>query len=74
MVTDAIRALILEYYGYKIKIFEFISTAHTPKNIMITAEFTGIKPTRQTENMQQIKEAKTFFGISYHHLERLLKM
>jgi len=31
MVTDGIRALILEYYGYSTKVFEFISDAHTPK-------------------------------------------
>jgi SAM-dependent methyltransferase len=31
MVTDGIRSLILEYFGYKTKIFEFISDVHTPK-------------------------------------------
>lgn len=31
MLTDAIRARILEAYAYKTKVFEFISTDHTPK-------------------------------------------
>ncbi|HEV7380724.1 MAG TPA: SAM-dependent methyltransferase, partial [Dyadobacter sp.] len=37
MVTDGIRALLLEYFGYKTKVFQFISDAHTPKNVMIAA-------------------------------------
>ena len=38
MVTDGIRALILEYYGYSTKIVEFVSDSNTPKNVMIVAE------------------------------------
>ena len=34
MITDTIRALIMEANGYKTKIFEFISTEHTGKNII----------------------------------------
>lgn len=36
-VTDALRALLLEWAGYKTKVFEFISTEHTAKNLMIAA-------------------------------------
>lgn len=35
MVTDGIRALIMEYHGYSTKVIEFISDAHTPKNVMV---------------------------------------
>jgi hypothetical protein len=38
MVTDTIRGLLLESEGYRTSIFEFISSEHTAKNIMITAE------------------------------------
>jgi SAM-dependent methyltransferase len=38
MVTDGIRALILNYFGYQTKAVEFISDIHTPKNVMIIAE------------------------------------
>ncbi|VTP96657.1 class I SAM-dependent methyltransferase [Sphingobacterium daejeonense] len=31
MLTDSIRALILEYYGYETKVMQFISDQHTPK-------------------------------------------
>lgn len=78
MVTDGIRALILEYYGYKTKVFEFISDAHTPKNVLVV----GVKPLnplkgtaelkRKEEILQKIKATKAYFGIDYHHLEKLL--
>ena len=75
MVTDGIRALILEYFGYKTKVFEFISDAHTPKNVLVV----GVKRkatsvSEQKEILQKIKDAKTYFGIGYHHLEKLLEL
>ena len=36
-VTDALRAQLLEWAGYRTKVFEFISTEHTAKNTMIAA-------------------------------------
>jgi SAM-dependent methyltransferase len=36
-VTDAIRAQLLEWAGYRTKVFEFVSTEHTAKNLMIAA-------------------------------------
>nr|WP_315420062.1 SAM-dependent methyltransferase [uncultured Pedobacter sp.] len=75
MVTDGIRALILEYFGYKTKVFEFISDAHTPKNVLVV----GVKgkahsAERKAEILQKIKASKEYFGIGYHHLERLLEL
>ncbi|MBP6430327.1 MAG: SAM-dependent methyltransferase [Ferruginibacter sp.] len=67
MVTDAIRAMIMEYHGYKTKVFEFITDAHTHKNIMIVGEKTN-KPKDDTI-LQKIKNAKDFFGIKEHYLE-----
>jgi len=79
MVTDGIRALILEYFGYKTKVFEFISDAHTPKNVLVV----GVKKSPkslvgspmsdgQKVILEKIKSSKEYFGIGYHHLERLL--
>jgi SAM-dependent methyltransferase len=70
MITDGIRALILEYFGYNTKIFEFISDAHTPKNIMIVG--TKTKMERQPALLDKIKQAKASFGIEEHFLEKLL--
>lgn len=37
LVTDAVRAELLEQYGYDTQILEFIDMEHTPKNILIRA-------------------------------------
>lgn len=78
MVTDGIRALIMEYFGYKTKVFEFISDAHTPKNVLVVGirasgsdTFAKNGDARKTEIKQKILESKAYFGIGYHHLERL---
>jgi SAM-dependent methyltransferase len=69
ILTDGIRALLLEAHGYKTKVFEFISTEHTPKNVMIV----GIKNHAKREAIAQIERIKTHYGIAYHHLETLLE-
>lgn len=73
MVTDGLRALLLELHGYRTNLFEFISDAHTPKNIMITA-LRGAAPTpsRRAQLEQEIARAKDQFGIRQHYLESLL--
>lgn len=71
MVTDGIRALVLEYFGYKTKVFEFISDAHTPKNVLIVGTKGKKTEKSQAAALEKIWEAKRFFGIEYHHLERL---
>jgi len=73
MVTDGIRALILEYFGYKTKVFEFISDAHTPKNVLVVGvKGKALSAERKAEVLEKIKASKEYFGIGYHHLERLL--
>ena len=37
LMTDAIRARLLEEQGYDTQILEFIDMEHTPKNILIRA-------------------------------------
>ncbi len=68
LVTDGIRSLLLEANGYKTKVFEFISTEHTPKNVMITAT----QGTGREDALEQIDQIKKDFGIEYHYLEKLL--
>lgn len=38
LLTDSIRALILEDMGYSVDMIEFVDLAHSPKNIMIRAK------------------------------------
>ena len=71
MLTDGLRALLLEAHGYDTKVFEFISLEHTSKNKMILAQ----KRRQHRDNsevLQQIADIKTFYGIQEHCLERLL--
>lgn len=72
MVTDGMRAMLLEYHGYKTKVMEFISDAHTPKNVMIVGIKDDKKVYKDIDILLQFQEAKAYFGIGYHHLERLL--
>ncbi len=74
ILTDAIRALYLEAYGYKTQVFEFISTSHTPKNIIITAlkEHNLREKTPIAEKLNEIKRLKTLFSIEKHYLEDYL--
>jgi len=71
IVTDTIRALLLEAKGYKTKVFEFISTEHTGKNVMVV----GIKHNRPVEKEKyhsEVQKLKQEFGIDKHYLETIL--
>jgi SAM-dependent methyltransferase len=67
MVTDAMRAMILEHFGYSTKVFEFISDVHTPKNVLIVA--TKTKRGKDDGALRKLNDAKEFFGIRKHYLE-----
>ncbi|MCF6364977.1 MAG: SAM-dependent methyltransferase [Bacteroidales bacterium] len=73
IITDGLRALILEAFGYKAKVFEFISTEHTPKNTMVVGTKHNNK-IHKNEILEKINAIKDLFGIEYHHLEKLLKI
>lgn len=70
-ITDGLRALLMEKSGYSTRIFEFISTEHTPKNNMIVGTKGG-KGSGDAE--EQIKAIKDFYGIKEQHLENLLRI
>ena len=72
MLTDGIRSLILEYFGYSTKVFEFVSEAHTPKNVMIVAEKKSKTDNQKQELLKKIEDTKKYFGISFHYLEKLM--
>ncbi|MEQ8362954.1 MAG: SAM-dependent methyltransferase [Cyclobacteriaceae bacterium] len=70
MVTDTIRALILERNNYKSNIFEFISSEHTGKNTMLV----GVKSKHKHDVaviQEKIDRLKTAYEIDYHYLEKL---
>jgi hypothetical protein len=69
-VTDAIRALALEAAGYRTKIFEFISTEHTAKNLMLAAIKTD--KGRDVSAQRQLVDFAAFYGIREQRLVRHL--
>ena len=71
MITDTIRALMMEYYGYKTQIMEFIEMEHTPKNVLLVGRKTGKEPDRLMIS-KEISDLKQRFGIQQHYLETLL--
>ncbi len=72
MVTDTIRALLLEANGYKTKVFEFINTEHTPKNVMIAGVKNETTAAKKEESLEKVRELKAMFNIEQHYLEKLL--
>ena len=73
MVTDSLRALLLESQGYDTKVFEFVALEHTRKNKMILA-VKRRKPVAaaQALALAQVQELKAFYGIREQCLETLL--
>ena len=51
ILTDAVRAEVLETAGYDTQILEFINMEHTPKNLLIRA--VKRNSSKQAFNMQQ---------------------
>ena len=63
LVTDSVRACLLEEQGYDTQILEFIDMEHTPKNILIRA----VKREKRRENTAQktgIKEMMEFLQVN----------
>jgi SAM-dependent methyltransferase len=71
-VTDSLRALLLEWAGYKTKVFEFIATEHTAKNLMITAIKTGRARGADLALATRIRAFAAFYGIREQALARHL--
>ena len=72
MLTDGLRALMLDACGYDTQVFEFIALEHTNKNKMILA-VKRAKPGPADEIWKQVEEIKSFYGIREQCLETLLK-
>ena len=71
MITDTIRALMMEYYGYKTQVMEFIEMEHTPKNVLLVGRKTDKTPDRLMIS-KAIGDLKRQYGIQKHYLETIL--
>jgi SAM-dependent methyltransferase len=67
LVTDALRAELLEMAGYSVQVIEFVDTEHTPKNLMIRAVRRGTR--KDDREYRRLRDA---WGAA-PALERLLQ-
>lgn len=67
IMTDAIRANLLEYSGYKTQILEFIDFTHTPKNLLIRAVKSNISKEHKTKLLSEVETL-----INEYHLDPTL--
>lgn len=74
-VTDALRAQLLECVGYQTKVFEFISTKHTARNLMIAAVR---RPTDSAAGdasaLDRMRAFASFYGIRRQRLAEHLAL
>lgn len=66
LLTDSIRAAVLEDMGYQVDMIEFIDFDHSPKNLMIRARRGGKKSIAGREEAQRLAER---YGFSQKLLE-----
>lgn len=67
LMTDAIRANVLEYCGYRTQLLEFIDIAHSPKNILVRAVKGNVSAAkREKAKMEVVKLCEEF------HIEQTL--
>lgn len=65
LMTDALRADLLETNGYDTQILEFIDMEHTPKNLMIRAVKTsGMRPRGTCVRPEQLDSVMDFLHVN----------
>ena len=74
MLTDTLRALLLQAEGYEAQVFEFISPEHTGKNKMVLAvrRATPLPAAQRQALRAQVAALKAHYGVREHCLETLL--
>lgn len=72
LATDSLRAQMLELFGYRTQILEFIELEHTAKNLLIRAvrRPAGFDP--PAELVQNYRDTKRLLGVETLHIERQL--
>ena len=63
LLTDAVRAAVLESEGYETDMIEFVDFEHSPKNLMIRAQYTG-RPRRAGREKAEALRARYGFDQS----------
>ena len=70
-VTDALRCLYLEAYGYTTRLQEFVDPEHTARNLLLIATKSA-RATDRHELLQRTKRFQEQFGVEKQRLAELL--
>lgn len=63
LMTDAVRANILEALGYKTQLLEFIDIAHSPKNILIRASKGKVSKEKKEQSIKEVERLMKEFNL-----------
>lgn len=63
ILTDTVRASLLEYKGYKTQVMEFVDFSHTPKNVLIRAERKNIPENKRKNSLREAEALLDEFGV-----------
>lgn len=74
LLTDALRANLLEQNGYEVQILEFIDMEHTPKNLLIRAVKRGEKADKKQEKLENSYKTLCDELNAHGTLEKILNM
>ena len=65
LLTDSIRASILEDMGYSVDVLEFVDFSHSPKNIMLRAKKTKKESDKNRKQIEELQERYDFKQTLY---------
>ena len=60
LLTDSVRAAVLEDAGYAVDVIEFVDFEHSPKNLMLRAGYTGKKRPGSRKKAEALRESYGF--------------
>ncbi|SCI76506.1 23S rRNA methyltransferase A [uncultured Clostridium sp.] len=63
LMTDAVRANLLENLAYKTQLLEFIDIAHSPKNILIRASKSNISTEKKEKALLEVEALMSKFNF-----------
>jgi len=64
LMTDSVRANLLESVGYRTQLLEFIDIAHSPKNILIRASKSNISKDKREKALCEVENLMNQFNLS----------
>jgi len=63
LMTDSVRANLLECVGYKTQLLEFIDISHSPKNILIRASKANITEEKKQKSLLELNDLMQQFNL-----------